>query len=62
MMDDEDRPKKMLAHEIGMALDSMSIEELTARIEILKTEIDRLEAAIGEKTASRSAAESFFKQ
>lgn len=61
MMDDDDRPKKLLAHEIGMSLDDMSIEELTARIEILKSEIERLEVAIKEKSASRSAAESFFK-
>lgn len=61
MMEDDDRPKKLLAHDVGMPLDSMSIEELTARIEILRAEIDRLEASIRDKSASRSAAESFFK-
>jgi uncharacterized small protein (DUF1192 family) len=54
-------PKKKLAHEIGEPLDSISVEELGERIEVLRQEIVRLEAALKSKQASKSAAESFFK-
>lgn len=59
-MDDDD-VKKISAHEVGMVLDSLSVEELHERIALLRGEIVRLEAAIESKTASRSAAESVFK-
>jgi uncharacterized small protein (DUF1192 family) len=60
--DDDDRPKKKIAHEIGQDLSLLSVSELRERIEILKGEIARLTAAADAKTASRSAADSFFKQ
>jgi len=60
-MDDEDRPKKKIAHEIGQDLTLLSVAELRERIELLKSEIARLEADIKSKQASRSAAENFFK-
>ena len=60
-VDDEDRPKKKIAHEIGQDLTLLSVTELRERIELLKSEIARLEADIKSKQASRSAAESFFK-
>jgi len=60
-MDDEDRPKKKIAHEIGQDLTLLSVAELRERIELLKSEIARLEADIKGKQASRSAAENFFK-
>ncbi|MGC2085799.1 MAG: DUF1192 domain-containing protein [Bradyrhizobium sp.] len=59
--EDEDRPRKATAHEIGQDLSLLSVEELTARIALLRGEIDRLEAASAKKRASRSAADSFFK-
>ena len=59
--EDEDRPRKAVAHEIGQDLSMLSVEELTARIALLRGEIDRLEAAVAKKRASRDAADSIFK-
>ena len=60
--DDEDRPKKKVSHEIGQDLALLSVEELAARIALMREEIARLEADIAKKTASRSAADQFFKR
>jgi uncharacterized small protein (DUF1192 family) len=48
-------------HAVGEPLDALSVDELAARIEILRAEISRLEAAKTAKTASRAAADAFFK-
>jgi uncharacterized small protein (DUF1192 family) len=48
-------------HVLGEPLDALSVEELSARIEILRDEIQRLSAALDAKTASRAAADAFFK-
>jgi uncharacterized small protein (DUF1192 family) len=61
-IEEDDRPKKKIAHEIGQDLTLLSVQELRDRIELLKTEIARLEADIKSKQASRSAAEGFFKR
>jgi uncharacterized small protein (DUF1192 family) len=61
-IDDDDKPKKKIAHEIGQDLTLLSVEELNARIELLRAEIARLEADIQGKQASRSAADQFFKR
>ena len=61
-IDDDDRPKKKIAHEIGQDLTLMSVGELAERIAILKNEITRLEADIKTKQASKSAAALFFKK
>ncbi len=61
-IDDDDRPKKKIAHEIGQDLTLLSVRELTERISLLKEEIARLEADIASKQASRSAADLFFKK
>lgn len=58
---DEDGIRKRPVHEVGVALDALSIEELHARIALLRKEIARLETAIEEKTKSRSAADAVFK-
>jgi uncharacterized small protein (DUF1192 family) len=58
---DDDRPKKQPAHEIGCDLSLLSVEELALRIEMLKQEIARLEAERASKSASKSAAEKFFR-
>lgn len=62
VMDDDDRPKKKVAHEIGQELTLLSVEELGARIELMREEIARLEADMAKKRASRSAADQFFKK
>jgi uncharacterized small protein (DUF1192 family) len=62
VVDDEDRPKKKLAHEIGQDLALLSVEELRERIGLLRDEIARLEAAMNAKQAQRSAADQFFKR
>lgn len=61
MFDDEDKPKKPVTHDIGASLDALSIDELKARIALLKTEIERIESAISLKESTRSAASSLFK-
>ena len=61
-MDDEDRPKKKLAHEIGQDLTLLSVEELAARVQLLRDEIQRLETDMTQKRASRAAADQFFKR
>ncbi len=60
--DEDDRPKKKIAHEIGQDLTLLSVGELTARIALLKDEIARLEADIKGKAASKAAADLFFKK
>ena len=59
---DDDKPKKKIAHEIGQDLTLLSVEELGARVKLLHDEINRLEADIGQKQASRTAADQFFKR
>jgi uncharacterized small protein (DUF1192 family) len=61
-IDDEDRPKKKVAHEVGQDLTLLSAGELTERIALLKGEIARLEADMTKKQAVKSAADSFFKK
>jgi len=60
--DDDDKPKKKIAHEIGQDLTLLSVEELGARMKLLHDEINRLEADMAQKRASRSAADQFFKR
>jgi len=62
LIDDEERPKKKLSHEIGQDLALLSVEELRDRIALLKDEIARLEAAMASKQASRTSADQFFKK
>jgi uncharacterized small protein (DUF1192 family) len=59
---DEEAPKKKLAHEVGEDLSRLSLDELAARVDLLKAEIERIEAAAAAKRASASAAQSFFKR
>ena len=60
--EDDDRPKKKVAHEIGQDLSLLSLKELDERIAALQEEIARLETARAKKRASRSAADQFFKR
>jgi uncharacterized small protein (DUF1192 family) len=61
-IEEDDRPKKKIAHEIGQELALLSVEELNDRIALLNDEIARLQAALASKRASRSAADQFFKK
>jgi uncharacterized small protein (DUF1192 family) len=61
-IDDDDRPKKKIAHEIGQDLSLLSVEELAARVQLLHDEISRLEADMGQKRAKRAAADQIFKR
>ena len=59
---DEDAPKKQPLHEVGQDLALLSVEELAERVELLNTEIVRLEQAMAAKRASLAAAATFFKR
>ena len=63
--DDESRiraeAESPLAHEIGQNIDDLSAPELSERIALLRSEIDRLEKAIEARQATRAAADSVFK-
>ncbi len=61
-IDDEDRPKKKIVHEIGQDLALLSVGELNDRIALLREEIARLEAVAASKKASRDVASQFFKK
>ncbi|MCK1715160.1 MULTISPECIES: DUF1192 domain-containing protein [unclassified Bradyrhizobium] len=60
-MEEDDQPRRKISHEIGQDLSLLSLDELTERITLLKTEIARLEEAATKKRASRDAANSVFK-
>ena len=61
-IDEDDKPKKKIAHEIGQDLTLLSVEELAARVQLMRDEISRLEADMAKKRVSRSAADQFFKR
>jgi uncharacterized small protein (DUF1192 family) len=61
-IDDDDRPKKKVVHEIGQDLALLSVRELDERVALLKDEIARLEANKASKQASRQSADQFFKK
>lgn len=62
MDDDEVARRRPATHEVGMALDAMSVEELNHRIALLEGEIARLREAIAAREKTRSAAEMLFKR
>lgn len=59
-MEDDDRIEKMPEHTVGEDLSAISVDELRERVDLLKTEIARLEAEIAAKGSSRSAADAVF--
>ena len=61
IFDDEPR-KKPKPHEIGQDLSLLSVGELGERIDLLRSEIRRLEAELAAKGATKSAAEALFRR
>jgi uncharacterized small protein (DUF1192 family) len=59
---DEESKKPARAHEIGQDLSLLSVGELRERIEMLQSEVGRVEAELRSKSASKSAAESLFRR
>jgi uncharacterized small protein (DUF1192 family) len=62
VFDDDDRPKKKVAHEIGQDLGLLSVEELQSRVQLMQDEIKRLELDMTQKRDKRAAADQFFKR
>ena len=60
-MDEDDRPRKKITHDIGQDLSLLSVEELNERIALLNAEAERLREAAAKKKASKDAASAFFK-
>ena len=59
-IEEDDRPRKKISHEIGQDVSLLSVEELSERVALLTAEIERLEQAAAKKRASKDAANSFF--
>jgi uncharacterized small protein (DUF1192 family) len=60
-VEDDDKPRKKVTHEIGQDLSLLSVEELAERIALMTSEIDRLQVAMTKKRASKDVADRFFK-
>jgi uncharacterized small protein (DUF1192 family) len=60
-IEDDDKPKRKITHDIGQDLSLLSVDELGERIGLLSAEIERLQSAITGKRASRDTADRFFK-
>jgi uncharacterized small protein (DUF1192 family) len=60
-MTDEPQRQQM-AHELGVEHSLLSVAELTEMVDVLKAEIERLDAPIRAKEATRRAADNFFKR
>jgi uncharacterized small protein (DUF1192 family) len=61
-IEEDDKPKKKITHDIGQDLSLLSVEELSLRVQLMHDEISRLEADMARKRASRSAADQVFKR
>lgn len=61
MAREDDQPVRKVAHEIGGDLAALSLDEIDRRIELLRSEIARLEEARQSKSAHRAAADALFK-
>jgi uncharacterized small protein (DUF1192 family) len=60
-MEAEDLPKKKPEIVVGENLDMLSVADLEQRISILESEIARIRQAVGQKRASKTTADSFFR-
>ena len=61
VIEDDDKPRRKISHDIGQDLSLLSVEELNARVALLTVEIERLQLAAAKKRASRDVANSVFK-
>ena len=61
IFEEDDEQPKPTPHRIGEELAMLSEAELAERVTMLKAEIERIEAALEAKLASREAAASHFK-
>ena len=61
LFDDEPR-KKPKPHEIGQDLSLLSVGDLAERIALLRAEIERLEADLQARGATKNAAEALFRR
>ena len=59
---DDEPKKKPKQHEVGQDLSLLSAGELTERIALLRGEIERLEADLAAKGATKTAAEALFRR
>ena len=59
--EDPDARRRVVAHEIGADLSSLSLHELDERVVLLEEEIRRLREEATRKASSRDAAAAFFK-
>ena len=60
-MFDDEAEKQPRTHQVGMPIDTMSVDELNERIAMLEAEIERLRQAIAVRNNTRQAAESLFR-
>ena len=60
-IEDDDKPRKKVTHEIGQDLSLLSVEELTERIALMASEIARMQVTMTKKRASKDAADRLFK-
>ena len=61
-MEEEPVKQPSKVHEIGADLSLLSVHELRERVEALKAEIERIEATMQAKQATKSAADTFFRR
>lgn len=59
---DDEPVKSKRVHEIGQDLSLLSVGELNERIDQLRREIERLEAELQSKGATKLAAEALFRR
>lgn len=59
---DEEPLKRARTHEIGQDLSLLSVEELKDRVDVLKSEIARIEQELSQKGATKAAADALFRR
>ena len=59
-IEDDDKPRKKITHEIGQDLSLLSVEELTERIALMTSEIERLQVGRDEEARVKGCGEQFF--